>query len=199
MMKKKWKRDKKFDLFSLKLTIFSLEIFILCFGFLNLPRVGIGEVFAGQSTNALKDEVRATFRKLSVSLIEPLSKNDIDTIETTVNETFLEADKEGKPIHFGIGVLDRNGMAVAGGYIVGAFKGQDFSKYDFVKKVLKKKKKIVQDRLYFQDHSELLVICAPLVRQKKIIGAIVLGFNPTQVKNDYGLGVKQFLAVDFNK
>src|SRR5512139_3532749 len=170
MMKKKWERDKGFNIFSVKLFLFLLEIFILCFIFLDLPKVRIGEVFAEESTDDFKNEVRATIKKLSVSLIEPLSKNDINTIEATINEIFLEADKKERPIRFGIGVLDRNGIAVAGGYIVGAFKGEDFSKYDFVKRAFKKKKKIVKDRLYFQDHSEILIICVPFVQQKKIVG-----------------------------
>jgi hypothetical protein len=89
-------------------------------------------------------------------------------------------------------------VTVAGRYVVGIFREEDFSKYDFVKKAFKKKK-IVQERLYLQDHSELLIICVPLVQQKKIIGAIVLGFNPTEVKKDYGLNIEQFLALDFNK
>ena len=171
---------------------------VLWFVLLGFPLFATEVADASQSVSSFKEEAKSTIKTLSLCLIDPLSKNDIDTIETSVNETFLEADKKGKPIHFGIGVLDRNGMAVAGGYIVGAFKGEDFSKYEFVRKAFKRKK-IIQNRVYFQDRSELLIICAPLVRQKKIIGAIVLGFNPTQVKEDYGLSTEQFLALDFNK
>jgi hypothetical protein len=62
-----------------------------------------------------------------------------------------------------------------------------------------KKREIIQDRLYFQDRSELLIVCAPLVQQKCVVGALVLGFNPTGVKKDYGLNTEQFLALDFNQ
>ena len=153
---------------------------------------------AGQSVSSFKEEAKRAIKTLSLSLVEPLSKNDINAIETIINETLLEADKKGRPICFGIGVLDRNGIAVAGGYIIGAFKGEDYSKYEFVKKAFKKKR-IIQNRVYFQDCSELFMVCAPLVRQKKVVGAIILGFNPTQVKKDYGLSTDQFLALDFNK
>ena len=153
---------------------------------------------AGQSVSSFKEEAKSAIKTLSLSLIEPLSRNDIHTIETTINEIFLEADKKESPIRFGIGILDRNGVAIAGRYVVGIFKEEDFSKYKFVRKAFKKKK-IAQDRLYLQDHTELLIVCVPLVQQKKVVGAIVLGFDPTQVKKDYGLSTEQFLALDFNK
>ncbi len=170
----------------------------LWFALLGFPTFANEVTGAGQSVSSFKEEAKSTIKTLSSSLIEPLSKNDIHTIQTTVNEIFLEADKKGSPIRFGIGILDRNGIAVAGGYIIGAFKGEDFSKYDFVKKAFKKRK-IIQNRLYFQDRSELLIICAPLVQQKKVMGALVLGFDPTQLQKDYSLTAEQFLALNFNK
>jgi hypothetical protein len=171
---------------------------MLWFVLLGLSTFVTEVAYASQSVSSFKEEVKIAIKKLSLSLIEPLSKNDINTIETTVNEIFLEADGKGRPIRFGIGILDRNGIAVAGGYIIGAFKGEDFSKYRFVRKAFKKRK-IIQDRVYFQDRSELLIICAPLIQQKRVIGALVLGFDPIQVKKDYGLDTEQFLALDFNK
>jgi hypothetical protein len=154
--------------------------------------------YANQSNPTFKEEVKIAIKKLSVALMDSVSKNDINTIETTINEIFLEANEKGMPIRFGIGVLDRNGVAVAGGYIIGAFKGEDFSKYKFVRKAFKKRK-IIQDRLYFQDRSMFLIVCIPLVQQKSVVGALVLGFDPTEVKKDYGLDTEQFLALDFNK
>jgi len=130
--------------------------------------------------------------------MDPVSKNDINAIQATLNQIISDAEKEEKPIHFGIWVLDRNGVAVTGRYIVGTFRNEDFSKYKFVRKAFKKRK-IIQDRLYFQDRSELLIVCAPLVQQKSVVGALVLGFNPTEVKKDYGLNTEQFLTLDFNK
>jgi hypothetical protein len=130
--------------------------------------------------------------------MEPVSKNNIGDIQAMIDKTVSDAEKQGKPIRFGIGVLDRNGVAVAGRYVVGTFKKDDFSRYQFVEKAFKQKK-IIQDRLYFQDHSELWIVCVPLIQQKDIVGAIVLGFNPAEVERDYGLNTKQFLALDLNK
>ncbi len=154
--------------------------------------------YASQSNPTLKEEVKIAIQKLSMSLIEPISKNDIDAIQAMLDQIISDAEKEGKPIRFGIGILDKNGVAVTGRYFVGTFSKEDFSKYKFVRKAFKKRK-IIQDRLYFQDCSELLIVCAPLVQRKSVVGALVLGFNPTEVEKDYGLNTEQFLALDFNK
>ena len=156
------------------------------------------EACANQSISSFKENVKSAIRTLSVSLMDAVSKNNTGDIQIKIDRIVSDAEKEGKPIQFGIGVLDRNGVAVAGKYVVGTFKKDDFSRYQFVKKAFKKKK-IIQDRLYFQDHSELWIVCVPLAQQKGIVGAIVLGFDPTEVNKDYGLNIKQFLALDLNK
>lgn len=156
------------------------------------------EACASQSISSFTEKVKSAIKMLSVSLMDPVTKNNTGDIQTKIDKMVSDAEREGKPIQFGIGVLDRKGVAVAGRYVVGTFREDDFSRYQFVKKAFKKKK-IIQDRLYFQDHSELWIVCVPLVQQKDIVGAIVLGFNPTEVDKDYGLNVKQFLALDLNK
>ena len=81
---------------------------------------------------------------------------------------------------------------------MGEFKVEDFSNYRFVTRAYKQKK-IVHDRLYFQGGSELFVVCIPLVQKKDVVGALVLGFNPSELERDYGLNAGQFMALDFNK
>ncbi len=153
---------------------------------------------ASQSVSSFKEEARRAIKTLTACLIDAVSKKNIGDIQVGMDKIVSDAEKEGKPISFGIGILDKNAVTIAGRYVVGIFREENFSKYDFVKKAFKKKK-IVQERLYFQDHSELLIICVPLVQQKKIIGAIILGFNPAQVNKDYGVNTEQFLALDLNK
>jgi len=171
---------------------------MLWFVLLGFSTFVIGVTDAGQSVSSFKEEVMRAIKTLTACLMEPVSKKNIGDIEAAVDSVVSDAEKEGKPLGFGIGILDRNGVAIAGRYVVGIFKEEDFSKYKFVRKAFKKKK-IVQDRLYFQDHSELLIVCVPLIQQKKVVGAIVLGFNPTEVKKDHGLSTEQFLAINFNK
>jgi hypothetical protein len=154
-------------------------------------------VYGSQSVSSFTEEVKTAIKTLSASVTNPVSKNNIGDIRTAIDKIISSAEREGKPIRFGIGILDKNGVAVAGRYVVGKFEEEDFSKYKFVRNAFKKKK-IVQDRLYFQDHSELLIVCVPLVLQKNVVGAVVLGFNPAEVKKDYGVNTERFLALDFN-
>lgn len=175
-----------------------LKMLIVCCVFLGFSPFVAGVTDAGPSFSSFKEEAKSAIKMLTVCLMDAISKKNISDIQVGMDKIVSDAEKEGRPIGFGIGVLDKNGNVVAGESMIGAFKGQDFSKYDFVKKALKKKK-IVQERLYFQDYSELFIICVPLVQQKKSIGAIVLGFDPTKVKKDYGLSTEQFLGLDLNK
>jgi len=197
-MKRKYQQNRDFGISGIGLFFLSLGMFMLCLILLAPSRFFTQVTYASQSNPTFKEEVKVAIQKLSMSLMDPVSKNDIDVIQTTLNKIILDAEKEEKPIRFGIGILDRNGVAVTGRYIVGTFRKEDFSKYKFVRKAFNKKK-IIQDRLYFQDRSELLIICVPLVQQKSIVGALVLGFNPTEVEKDYGLNTEQFLVLDFNK
>jgi len=197
-MKRKYQQHRDFGISGINSFLLSLGMFMLWLILLG-PSGFFTEVpYANQSNPPFKEEVKIAIKKLSVALMDSVSKNDIDAIQATLNQIISDAEKEEKPIRFGIGVLDRNGVAVTGRYIVGTFKKEDFSKYKFVRKAFKKRK-IIQDRLYFQDRSELLIVCAPLVQQKSVVGALVLGFNPTEVKKDYGLNTEQFLTLDFNK
>ncbi len=173
--------------------------FILSLLFLSLFGLQIKETCGSPSAQAFKEEMKGTIKKLSTSLMDPLSMNDNGGLQAALDKIVSDAEKKGKPIHFGIGVLDREGLAVAGRYVIGTFKKEEnFSRYQYVTKSFKRKK-IVLDRLFFQDQSELLIVCVPLVRQKEVIGALVLGFDPSAIKKDYGLTTEQFMAIDLNK
>ncbi len=197
-MKRKYPRNRGLGFSKIRSSFLLLGMLILWFVLLGFSPFVTEVTDASQSVSSFKEEAKRAIKTLTACLMDPVSKKNISDIQAGMDKIISDAEKEGKPICFGIGILDKNAVTVAGRYVVGIFREEDFSKYDFVKKAFKKKK-IVQERLYFQDHSELLIICVPLVQQKKIIGAIVLGFNPTEVKKDYGLNIEQFLALDFNK
>jgi hypothetical protein len=178
--------------------MFPFWIFALVFLLLNLSGLCADGIFANPSASALKDEVKRAIGKLSGPMGGVLAKSDFDAIQATLDKVLSEAEKEGKPIRFGVGVLDSEGLAVAGRYIIGSFKLEDFSNFNFFAKAFKRKK-ILQDRLYFQGGSELLIVCVPLLRKKTRLGALVFGFDPSQIQKDYVLTAEQFMALDFNK
>jgi len=196
-MKRKYPRNRGLGFSIIVSSLLLLGVLIPWFVFLGFPFI-TRVTDAGESVSSFKEEAKRAIKTLTACLMDPISKKNVGDIEAGVDRIVSDAEKEGKPINFGIGILDRNGVAVAGRYAVGIFKEEDFSKYKFVKKAFKKKK-IIQERLYLQDHSELWAVCVPLVQQKNVVGAIVLGFDQTQVKKDYDLSAEQFLALDFNK
>jgi hypothetical protein len=157
-----------------------------------------GEASAEESTRTFKETVKEAIKKLSPTFIDPLSKGDANATNTALAKIVSDSGKQKSGPNFGIGVLDRDGIAVAGKYITGVFKKENFSKYSFVIKAFKKKK-VVQDRLYFQDRSEFYVVCAPLVSQGQLVGALVLGFTSSEVNEKYHLTTEQFMALNFNK
>lgn len=181
-----------------RLSMLPLWFFIFFVLFSNFSGFCAGVANADPSTLAFQDEVKRAIKKMVGPMMGPVTKKDNNAIQATLDKIILDAEKEGKPVRFGIGILDMEGLAVAGRYIVGTFKMDDFSKYNYVAKAFKQRK-IVQDRLYFQGGSEFLIICVPLVRQKEVVGAIVFGVDPSQIKKDYGLTTEQFMALDFNK
>lgn len=183
MIEKRYRNYLLFFIEIVFLLIFSLQLF--------------GEASAEESTRTFKETVKEAIKKLSPTFIDPLSKDDANAANAALAKIVSDGKQRSGP-NFGIGVLDRNGIAVAGKYITGVFKKENFSKYNFVIKAFNKKK-IVQDRLYFQDRSEFYVVCAPLVSQGQLVGALVLGFTSSEVNEKYRLTTEQFMALNFNK
>jgi hypothetical protein len=181
-----------------RLSMLPVSFFIFILLFSNVSVFCAGVANADVSALTFKEEVKRVIKKMVGPMMGPVLNGDNNAIQATLDKIILDAEKEGKPVRFGIGILDVGGLAVAGRYIVGTFKTDDFSKYNYVAKAFKQRK-IVQDRLYFQGGSEFLIICVPLVRQKEVVGAIVIGVDPPQIEKDYGLTTEQFMALDFNK
>jgi hypothetical protein len=172
--------------------------FISIFALLNFSGLCAWAANADSSALTFKNEVKRVIKAMVGPMMDPVLNRDNKTIQATLDKIISNAEREGKPVRFGVGILDMGGLAVAGRYIVGTFKMDDFSKYNYVSKAFKQRK-IIQDRLYFQGGTEFLIICVPLVRQKEVVGALVFGVDPSQIKKDYGLTTEQFMALDFNK
>jgi hypothetical protein len=197
-MTQKYLGFRRFQTSAARSFLFRFCFFIFGFALLHFSGFCAGVASADPSALTFKEEVKRVIKKMVGPMTGPVLNGDNNAIQATLDKIILDAEKEGKPVRFGIGILDGRGLAVAGRYIVGTFKTDDFSKYNYVAKAFKQRK-IVQDRLYFQGGSELLIICVPLVRQKEVVGAIVIGVDPPQIEKDYGLTTEQFMALDFNK
>jgi hypothetical protein len=194
---REYSRFRGFRIPAGRLSMLPLWFFIFFVLVSNFSGFCAGVANADPTALTFKEEVKRVIKKMVGPMMGPVLGGDNNAIQATLDRILLDAEKEGKPVRFGVGILDMEGLAVAGRYIVGTFKMDDFSKYNYVAKAFKQRK-IVQDRLYFQGGSEFLIICVPLVRQKEVLGAIVFGVDP-QIRKDYGLTTEQFMAIDFNK
>jgi hypothetical protein len=113
-MERKYQQNREFGISGINLFLLSLGMFIL----LGPSRFFTEVTYGSQLNPTLKEEVKEAIQKLPMSLMDSVSKNDINAIQTTLNKIISDAEKEGKPIRFGIGILDRNGVAVTGRHIV---------------------------------------------------------------------------------
>jgi hypothetical protein len=81
--------------------------------------------------------------------------------------------------------------------VKGDGKGKDYSNYELVKKAINSKK-IQQQRFFLPDRSELYLVCAPLIRDDKLIGLVAIAISSEEASKRWGLTEKEFLAIDFN-
>ncbi len=149
------------------------------------------------STGALafKKEVKACLDKLSVELVEPIAKRDLNGIKSTLQKIEPQAVKLCRMCPFSIGVLNRYGETLA---IYPPRKvSTNFSNYELVTKTINTKK-IQQQRFFLQDGAIIYIVCAPIIRANQIIGMAAIAINAEEAKERWGITEQEFLALNFN-
>jgi len=144
-----------------------------------------------------KKELKNCIDNLAVSLMEPVLNQDLPGIRAALEKIESPAVKLCRLCPFEIGVLNPSGETLAAYPAKGDGKAKDYSNYELVKKATSTKK-IQQQRFFLQDGSQLYLICAPLVREDKLIGLVAIAISSEDAKQRYGLTEKEFLALDFN-
>ncbi len=164
-----------------------------------LPLVGgcpAKEAPLSPAAAAFKAEVKDCLTRFSAPLAEPLVKADIPAINTALSKIEPANIKLCRMCPFRIAVLSRVGETVA---VYPKIKGTlDFSNYDAVKEVLKNKK-IVAQRLFQQDGSQLYIVCDPLSHQGAVVGILVLSLDAAEAQQRWGITEAEFQALDFNR
>jgi hypothetical protein len=157
-------------------------------------------LFACQSpplspADSFKKEVKSILDKLCTTLVEPVSKSDVPGIETVLREFEPQAVKLCRMCPFQVGVLNQHGEVLAVHPPTG--KSNNFSSYDLVIKTISSKK-IQQQKFFLQGGPELYIICAPILRQDKVIGLTGIAISAEEAKSKWGLTEKEFMALNFN-
>ncbi len=148
---------------------------------------------------AFKKEVKSSLNRLSGPLVQPLVKKDLATIDRLLAKVQPEAAKLCRMCPFNLGVLDVQGVTLVmhpprkEGDSIG-----NFSDYAVVQQTLKTRK-IAQQRFFLQDGSEIYIICQPLAKDKELVGILALALSAAEAQKRWGIGEKEFLALDFNR
>ena len=172
-------------------------------GLLRLTLVGAVMLFGCQASQpplspaaaSFKKEVKQCLTTLSASLVEPITKKDLNGIQTALDKIEPQAVKLCRMCPFRIGVLNRFGETLA----VHPPKKEtgDFSGYSLVTKAINSKK-IQQQRFFLQNGSELYIICDPILRDDQVIGLTAIAISAEEAKQRWGLTEKEFMTIDFN-
>lgn len=142
-----------------------------------------------------KKEVKSCLASLTAPLVDPVFKKDVAVIATTLEKVEPQAVKLCRMCPFQIGVLDQNGQTLAVHPPTG--RSNNFSNYELVIKAINTKK-IQHQRLFLQDGSALYLICAPILREDKVIGLVAIAISSDEAEKRWGLTAKEFLALNFN-
>ena len=142
-----------------------------------------------------KNEVKHCLASIAAPLAEPVFKKDVTGIAAALEKVEPQAVKLCRSCPFSIGVLNQYGETLA--VHPPRDTGANFSNYDLVTKAINSKK-IQQQRFFLQNGSELYIICAPILREDKVIGLTAIAINSEEAEKRWGLTEKEFLALDFN-
>ncbi|MBU4233455.1 MAG: hypothetical protein KKD99_02970 [Proteobacteria bacterium] len=144
-----------------------------------------------------KQEIKSCLTNLSATLMEPVAKHDLPGIKAALEKAESPAVKLCRLCPFEIGVTDASGETLMAYPVKGDGKGKNYSNYELVKKAISSKK-IQQQRFFLPDRSELYLVCAPLVREDKLIGLVAIAISSVEASKRWGLTEKEFLGMDFN-
>jgi hypothetical protein len=150
---------------------------------------------AKEPAASFKRDVKGILNKLCTTLVEPVFKGDVPGIETVLSELEPQLAKLCPRCPFQVGVLNQHGQILA--VHPPTERTNNFSSYDLVIKVISSKQ-IQQQKFFLQNGPELYIICAPILRQDKVIGLIGIAISAEEAKSKWGLTEKEFMALNFN-
>jgi len=150
---------------------------------------------AKQPATSFKQDVKSILDKLCTALVEPVFKGNVPGIETVLSEIEPHIVELCRRCPFQVGVLNQHGEMLAVHPPAG--RSNNFSSYDLVIKTINSKQ-IQQQKFFLQDGLELYIICAPILRQDKVIGLTAIAISAEEAKSKWGLTEKEFMALNFN-
>jgi hypothetical protein len=142
------------------------------------------------------EEVRETIAHLSVPLLKQITEKNIPAINAVLHKFYYEWKKTGRTL-FRMNVLDHTGVVLTA-YPRNPAIGQYFGQYTSVSRALQDKL-ISQERLLLASGAVIFSICAPVLEQDKVVGALGLILDPETAMKKWGITLEKFLAINFNR
>lgn len=146
---------------------------------------------------AFKKEIGKTIKMLAPLLIKPVAQGDVSAINVVLNKTCRDAKKAGQPLTCEIGILDKNGVSLAGSHPKGPYRALNYSHYSVVTQALERSK-VIQARLFLQDGTKFYVVFSPLILNGHAEGLLGIGYTIEEVSKRWGITEKEFLSLDFS-
>jgi hypothetical protein len=144
-----------------------------------------------------KQEIKNCLTGLSASLMDPVARQDLAGIKAALEKVESPAVKLCRLCPFELGVTNPSGETLASYPVKGDDKGKDYSNYELVKKAISSKK-VQQQQFFLQDGAKLYLICAPLIRDDKLLGLVAIAISSVEASKRWGFTEKEFLTIDFN-
>lgn len=141
-------------------------------------------------------EVQETIAHLSVPLVKQIPEKNIPAINALLHKFYYEGKRTGRTL-YRMNVLDNTGVVLTA-YPLNPAIGQYFGQYASVSRALQDKR-ISQERLLLANGAVIFSICAPILEQDKVVGALALVLDPETAKAKWGITMEKFLAINFNR
>jgi hypothetical protein len=141
-------------------------------------------------------EVQETIANLSVPLMKQILEKNIPAINATLHKFYYEGKRTGRTL-FRMNVLDNTGVILTA-YPLNPAIGQYFGQYASVSRALQDKL-IGQERLLLANGAVIFSICAPVLAQDKVVGALALVLDPETAQKKWGVTMEKFLTINFNR
>ncbi|MCB2188244.1 MAG: hypothetical protein KQJ78_17630 [Deltaproteobacteria bacterium] len=168
------------------------------------PACGNSSPSNSQISN-LRDFVREHLEELNEILSPLMSQEREKEVPEALLKYYSDQADQGHPLVFGVSVLNKDGILVAGRYphpdrpegFPETVVGTNYSQYHGVSQVLRDRR-LYQAVYYVNDGGRLFIVCGPLAEADIAVGVACLGFSGQNLRKDFGISEHEFQEMDFN-
>mgnify|MGYP005837990627 FL=1 len=145
---------------------------------------------------AFKKDITRVISQLQQPLAAATARRDIAAIDKILQTNAATTPGLCIDCPYRSGVLDAAGILLTT-FPKNRIVGMNFSNYTRLIEAMQRQR-ITQRPLFLPDRSKMYFINAPLVHDRRIVGALVLGLTAADLERKWHLSEEEFLAIDLN-